>query len=506
MSSIYRLRNNLKSSVYFRVLSILGSLILTPVILKYVDLNLYGLNALLISFVGYFNILNLGLNSGISRYTAIFFGKEEYGKIYSILYFSLKYFFLISLFILVLLFVLSLFIQNITVISDNLLNSARILILIYAISSFFLWSLIPFRAIINGVQRVDIINKVGSLIIIINFILVLIVYRYTKSYILYIGLFQTLTVILSFIYIVFVRKKIFRHKLKYTSLEKDLKYNLLKFSGLSFLGSIFGLLIFQVDYLVIGTFCGVGAIAIYTIAFNIQTQIRSLNSLLGSPIYYIITAEFVKRDAKEQNDLILKVAKLHTCLLVPIVIITLIFAEKFIVTWVGMKFVNAVMPCRVLLTFWLFNLTTETLTQGIVGGRGKVAETTKINGFVAVSNLVLSLILVQYIGITGVALGTTIPYIIAFFYYIYYFCKILSLPLKNFIKSVIILNIPHYTLAVVLSFLVLYIFRTVQINVYMVITLMISIYLCSISFAFILLNSAEKNLLKKTIFYKKNNN
>lgn len=453
MSIIDRLGRNLQFSAYSRAVVILSSLFLTPFILKRVDLELYGLNVLIISIVGYFNILNLGLTSGVSRFTAAFFGEGKLEKISEILHFGIKFFVGIGIIVSFSLFGLSFFYEKLFHVQAAIAAKGRVLLFIYAVSSFFVWVNIPFQGILKGLQRIDIVSKVTLAVSMLNVPLALIILTYTKSYLLYIGLLQFITVLVSCVNIICAIRLIPDFKFKRSTISKPLRKQLVNFSGWYFVASIFSLVIFQIDNLVISVFIGVSAVAIYSIAFVIHNLIRGLTGLLASPFYYTITAEFATRDKDSRNALITKVGRIQAAILVPIVIIIIVSADSFILAWVGPRFTGAILPCKILLSYWLFNITRDVLSHGVVGGKGKIIESVRLYGFVAVANLILSLILVKFIGITGVALGTAIPWIIASFFYIHRFCKILSLPVSDFIRGAVMPNLPHYSLALALSIL-----------------------------------------------------
>lgn len=497
MSTIEKFGRNLQFSAYLRLVMVLSGLFLTPFILRRVDLGLYGLNVLIVSLVGYFNILNLGFNSGISRFTAVFFGEGKKGEISDILRFGIRFFVPVGFFVAISLFIISFFYERLFHVEPHLVIKGRILLLIYSMSSIFMWAIIPFREILNGLQRLDITNKVGLAVSILNISLAIIILTYSNSYLLYLGLLQLFTIIVSCANIIFVLRLLPNFRFDFSPISKSLKDRLFKFSAWYFVGGIFGFIIYQIDYFIIGAFLGVNAVAIYSIAFVIHNYIRGLSNLVSGPLYPVITAEFAKQNMNNKNAIVLSATRMHSGILIPVLIIMLINTDNFILAWVGDRFSASILPCKILLSYWFFNITTAILTQGVVGGKGKVAEPVKINGFMAIANLGLSLLLVKFIGITGVALGTAIPWIAVSGFYIYRFCKILSIAVSEFIGKAVFPNIPHFLLSLVLSVAAQKIIKTQ--NVIQVIAVMTVIYGLSQTFGYVLLSSEDKRIIKKII-------
>jgi O-antigen/teichoic acid export membrane protein len=77
----------------------------------------------------------------------------------------------------------------------------------------------------------------------------------------------------------------------------------------------------------------------------------------------------------------------------------------------GTGFEDSYYPAQILVSFWLFNGITE-VGSGLLTAKGYVKYKFVVSAINAAVNLTLSLILVQYIGLAGVALGTAIGMIL----------------------------------------------------------------------------------------------
>ena len=393
------------------------------------------------------------------------------------------------------LFALSFFYERLFHIEAELVVKGRILLLIYAVSSMFVWVVIPFQGVLKGFQRMDIISKVSLVISIFNIPLALIVLTYSGSYLFYIALLQFITVVVSCVNIVVAIKLIPNFRFRLRPIPRSLRDKLIKFSGWYFVASIFGLIIYQIDNLIIGAILGVNAVAVYSIAFIIHTYIRRLNALLGSPLYPVIVAEFAKQNKNNRDAMVINATRIHSGILIPIVIIALISVDDFILAWVGVRFSGSILPCKILLSYWFFNIMIAILSQAVVGGKGKIIEPVRINGFVAVANLGLSLLLIRFIGITGVAWGTAIPWILASNFYVFRYCRILSISVLDFLRKAVVPNVPHFFLCFFLSFIAQRFMK--GINVFQIITIMAFIYGITQVVGYNLLSPDNRRIIKR---------
>lgn len=496
MSIIKRLGKNLQYSFYQRVTTTLAYLLVTPFILSRVDSELYGLNALLLSIVGYFRLMDFGLSSGVSRFTAKFIGENREKELNELINIGVKVFFFIGLVAAIVLFGLSFFYENIFDISRGLVKEGRTLFYIYAFASFFIILSAPFKGVLRGGQRQDVVSKVDIVIDLGKIVLAILILVYFKSYLFYVFSLQLFSVLLM-AFIIYQVHKLFLYKPKFSGFSKDVYREVVGFSGLYFLLGLFGVVIYQVDNLVIGQFLGLKAITIYSIAFILHTQISSLNSLIASPLFFIFSTEFAKGYSDQLKGMITDSIRMHIGLMIPVLIITIINVDHFILAWVGESFEAAILPARILLSYFFFSITFNILVDTVIGGLGKIKEAVVIAGLIAFANLVLSIIFVRFFGIVGVAIGTSLPYIIVGPYYIIRFCGHLSLKVSDFVRQTILPNLPHVSLSIVLAFFIHA--KMENPNLIEVLSLFVACYAVTMMFGYLLLNKDRKQLIKRLI-------
>ena len=125
MSTVKRLGRNLQFAFYQRVTTTLAFLFITPFILSRVNSELYGLNALLLSIVGYFRMMDFGLLGGVSRYTAKFIGEKKQVELNELINIGAKIFFILGVVASLVLLGLSFFYDSIFHVSAEIIEEGR---------------------------------------------------------------------------------------------------------------------------------------------------------------------------------------------------------------------------------------------------------------------------------------------------------------------------------------------------------------------------------------------
>lgn len=496
MSIITRLGKNLQYSFYQRVTTTLAYLLITPFILSRVDSELYGLNAMLLSIVGYFRMMDFGLLSGVSRFTAKFIGEKKHSELNDLINIGVKIFFFIGLAASIIFFGLSFFYEDIFNVNPKVVEEGRILFYIYAFAAFFIVLSAPFKGVLRGAQRQDVVSKVDLIIDFGKVALAVLALVYFRSYLLYIFSLQLFSVLLM-LFIVYWVFKLFAYKPKFTNLSKAVCGEVIGFSALYFLLGLFGAVAYQVDNLVIGQFLGMSSITIYSIAFILHLQIASLNSLIGGPLYFIFSTEFAKGYSEQLKTMITDSIRMHIGIMIPVLIITIINVDHFILAWVGENFRAAILPARILLSYFFFSILFNILIDTVIGGMGKIKEAIIVAGFIALTNFVISIVLVRFFGIVGVAIGTSLPYIIAGPYYLIRFCGFLSIEIKDFFRQTVLPNLPHILLSIIMS-LAIHAYMK-QPNLIEVLGLFAICYSVTMMLGYVLLDENKKQTIKKLI-------
>jgi O-antigen/teichoic acid export membrane protein len=147
------------------------------------------------------------------------------------------------------------------------------------------------------------------------------------------------------------------------------------------------------------------------------------------------------------QELFLKATRYSNVLVLLFAVPGLLFASIVLEAWGGPGFRAGTEVMQILLFSQLFN-NNHLVAISILTGRGDVKAYARYHAVWAVSNIILSVILIQSLGIRGVALGTAIPIILLEPLYISNVLKQLRLSATDFVRGILL---PSFGPAVIIG-------------------------------------------------------
>ncbi len=232
-----------------------------------------------------------------------------------------------------------------------------------------------------------------------------IVIIYAKSYILYL-LLQFVQLFGSNYIISRYCKKKYPLVLKKFETSKEEKVNLISDLKEIVLGNISGYVYRSTDSMVISAFCGsllVGLLSNYkTITQSIRQLINIVNSSLNPTWGNFLSEEKDANRIKEMFHMFIFLQfVICSIMLIPI----LGLADDFVIMWIGEEYVISPLLLGLIVADIYMNTVHEPNCM-IMRGYGMFKEDKWISAMAAGVNLISSIILVQFMGIEGVLLGT----------------------------------------------------------------------------------------------------
>ena len=118
-------------------------------------------------------------------------------------------------------------------------------------------------------------------------------------------------------------------------------------------------------------------------------------------------------DAARLRALIVRGSRYTLALLVPLAVTAIALAGPLLEVWLGPRFRQGEVALSILVSYWLL-YGALVVTPGLLIGAGRARTVARYVVLVAAANLALSLALTPVLGLEGPALGTAIPYLVAF--------------------------------------------------------------------------------------------
>jgi len=483
------------------VVNFVVGFLLAPFIIHRLGDASYGIWAILGQLTGYLGILDLGIAQANKIYVAKYNAQNSPEEINKILSTSFFFYIIPGSLALLLGIVLSFFVDRIFNIPVELKKQAQIVLIIVSFDLFLNFIFRVFRGALQGFQRYDIDNIIQVTSTLLKAPLVLLFLNYHYGLIKLSLIIFSLHIVEFILSIIFLKKTVFpKIAIKFKFFEKEKIKILFNYSFFVFINLIAMRLILYTDNLIIGFFLPIEMVTLYVIGWKLVSYTRQLNSLMVFTFSPTVTEMKANRDYEYIRKLMVKGSKVSVLLTYPIGLFLIFFGKDLISLWVGAQYIESYKYMIILLIPDLIFISFSTgvsILYGIEKHKFYAFTTT----MTAIMNFLISVYLVQKIGLTGVALGTAIPVI--FFNCIItpiYILKTIKLPFaRYFVESWLK---PLSTLILFSLFLFFLKKITTFHNLFqLIITFIGCIFLYTVIAIHLALESDEKNRIHEALVY-----
>ncbi|OGT98276.1 MAG: hypothetical protein A2079_02600 [Geobacteraceae bacterium GWC2_48_7] len=403
----------------------------SPFVVSSLGKDLYGVWILIVSITGYFSVLDFGVNTAIVRYISSSTAQNNHDKARAVYSTSMAIFGCVSLAIVLFSLVIGYFFQDLF----KLYNIPRTyLYAVFMLSALDLACSLLFSVYsgsLAGLQEFKFINASTILINIIKSILLVVLLKLGYS-LLIMALLQLLASCLMALsqYIKMKSNYGFIQFSTQTINKSSLKM-IYDYSVYSFIIAVALKLLFYTDSVVIGAFINVSEIVFYAIPASLLNYLEKFIWAIVAVLVPVISAN--EANGNDNGNAKFYIIGTRYILLVsmPFLISLFFFGQDFIRIWMGKEIGDhSGMVLKLLLIGFGFSFS-QLLANGILKGISKHKILAYILIVEAAANLVMSILLVKPYGVTGVAVGTLVPLVVATITIIIFTCRLLEL---NFFK------------------------------------------------------------------------
>lgn len=408
--------------------------ILSPFILHKLGDTAFGIWVLIFSLTGYYGLFDLGVRASIGRYVARFAATGDEKQFLRFLNTSLAVCGLLGLGVVFAAGIGAHFLGVWFRIPPDFLGTARILFFLVSADVALGFPLSVFGCVLEGYQNFWPLNFTHICSSLLRGILVVLALSLGGGLVSIALVSVGLNFLrhLSCLYLVFKTTPL---RLSVRFFDRSSLGQLLSYSAVSFTIIIAESLRFQSDAVVIGAFISATAVTYFAIASKLVEYSASLVTSLAQ----IFTPMASQCDAAGDQEGLRRVfvAGNRACAFVifPLCAILITLGRPIIEAWVGGKYSSSYLILVVLIvpkTLLLAQAASMRILLGL-GRQRLLALVVLLDG---VANLVLSIVLLRYWGILGVALGTAIPLTCTSIFFLpQHLCRLLGVPLKRFFRE-----------------------------------------------------------------------
>jgi teichuronic acid exporter len=195
--------------------------------------------------------------------------------------------------------------------------------------------------------------------------------------------------------------------------KKTYFYQIFGFGAYSTGTSIIRSIANSVDYLIIGKLLGSSLLGSYTLAFMLTNQLKSFLSRTVNKVMYPVFSKF-QDDPVKLKSFFFQILKVNSIMIYPVMAFLVYFGEDVILTFFGNKWVEAVLPLKILAFAMLIELLGNAIDT-ILRAKGKpkleLKILTQVNLLVLVPGIFLGVYFYDLVGASVAVLINTVVYV-----------------------------------------------------------------------------------------------
>jgi O-antigen/teichoic acid export membrane protein len=383
-------------------------LFVLPFNIAHLGKDAYGLWMLTASVTAYFSVLDLGYGGALVKFVAQYRARRDVAALNEILSTTFYLFAAFGVLTYLAAIVVAVYLDRFFQLTPDQVHLGRIVLLVTSVNIALGTAASVFGGVINGFQRYDLNNIVGTISSVITAVVNVVVLALGYGLVELVVATTTVRVLTYWVYRANAYRVFpgLRLRTRFFSLVRLREVTM--FSVYMALIDWSKKLNYAVDALVIGAFLNTSAVAVWSVGQRLAEAVQRLTNQLNDVLFPTV----VDNDAAERNHrlqaIFVQGTRLSLATVIPLSGALMLMATPLVLAWVGPDFLGSVIVLQ-LLAFTVIvrvgSATCATVLQG-AGRHRLVAFTYILTGIV---NLSLSIAIVRPMHLMGVALGTLVP-------------------------------------------------------------------------------------------------
>jgi O-antigen/teichoic acid export membrane protein len=387
--------------------AVVGLLVL-PINIHYLGKSAYGLWMLTASITAYFSVLELGYGGAVIKFVAEYRAKRAAVALNEIL--STLHVVFCAMGVVAYLVALGVAWQLPAIfnLEPDQVATGRIVLLIIAANITLHFMSAVYGGVVNGFQRYYLNNVIGTVATIVGAIVNVVV--------LWLG-YGLIELVLATTIVRMAPYYLYRRNARSVFPELHLSVRLFRRERLKELTSFSMYLAvidwstrlnYAIDTFMIGVFMNTTAVGVYSVGLRLSEALFRMTNQLHTFLFPAVVQQATEGRVDEQRRLLIHAGRFQLAIAVALCGSVIAVADVLIRTWVGPGFESGYLTAQILayvvvLRAWMG------LPSTILKGSNRPAFVAKTSAYCAVANVLLSVVLVNPMGILGIAIGTAIP-------------------------------------------------------------------------------------------------
>lgn len=486
---------------YFNlIISCIIPLSYTPLMLRILGQEEYGLYSLSNSVIGYLSLLTFGMGGAVSRYVTKFRVEGDREKTERVIGMFIVIYLSFAGLVLIVGGILPFISENVFAqgLNTKEIHRLNILIVIMTISTAVSFVSSVYNMIAIAYEKYIFKKLMDSLATIATpvFNLIVLLLGYASIGMAVVGLIMQ---IFNLIVFPFYCKRKLNIRARFDHMPFYLLKEIINFSVFMFVSSIADMLYWATDKVLIGALIGTVGVAVYNIGGTFTSMLQNMSSAISS-VFSTRVASYVfeKRPIKDISEILIRIGRVQYYIVSLILSGYIVFGKKFIYYWAGVSYANAyyiglmtMLPLSIPL---LQNIAFATIVA-----QNKHRFRAIVYVVIAVINAISTYMVIPVWGILGAAVCTCAAFLIGngIIMNVYYY-KVIRLDIMGFWKNIIQISVVPVCLIVASLYFFKYIFIINSIQTMMIAAIFYTCLFLLLSWK-ISMNEYEKNIFKSII-------
>jgi len=408
--------------------------LLTPYIISKLGVQRFGVWSLVLAVTSYLGLFDLGFGVSVVKYISEYDAKEEHHTINSLVSTGFLFQLILASAIIALIWAFRDPVLHLFRVSPETYGEARFVLLIAAAVLAFSNTFGVFRAIMDGLQRMDVTNLITVATSVPNIIgtVVWLELGYgLRGLVINQGIiFMLATISLA----VYTHKLLPQFRLSPRFLSLAGLRELLGYGVKVQVTNLGALVNLQTNKILVGHFLGLGLVAFYELGFKIAYTVISLPMLLISAVIPAASELGAKGDKERLHELYRRGSKYLVLLAAPLAFFTISSARSIMQAWMGAGYERSVLVIQLLTLGFFINLLTgvgTTMGRGI----GRPEYETRYALVTMTLHPALGILLILWIGFVGALVASVLAIAIGYVYFMTLFHQYLGEPFHKFARE-----------------------------------------------------------------------
>lgn len=390
---------------------------LLPFVVRHIGAASFGIWMLASSVIGYMGLISLGLGPTVTKKSAEYLALRDNDRLNRMLSTVFVLYLVLGVVLGIAIFALAPMISGLFHVDAQQANQLKWIFWLIGLQAALGFPFAIYGGLIHGLHDFHVSNGIvvtNSLFRLVGSVLLL---NSGMGLISLLVLELFLSVSGWALQMVWVRNRIPGLRIRLSSYDSTQVYSLIGFSGAMFLWQVAGVTVHRVSRIIIGLFMPVANITVYEVANRIVEYSRMIFTSFLKPLLPVSSELQAQTTSKALKAIYLRGTKIVFAAYLAVSAALFLWGESFIHLWMGRDFLPAALLLQILLVGNMYQAQ-NVVAHVMLPGMGKLKTFTRVMAAYPVVTILLMLILIDALGLVGVAVAATAAFFIMETYFL----------------------------------------------------------------------------------------